>query len=109
MNEAPGLARCVAGLPQGSTLRFVMPPGVVSLLADMTYERACSITGSYLALLGASGIVGHSFGFRGIDQVCATLGIGVHRRSHRPLLANHDRRLLHQSTGVPLMAATGHW
>lgn len=36
-------------------LIFVVLLGVVSLLADMTYEGARSIVGPYLALLGASG------------------------------------------------------
>ncbi len=34
--------------------RFVLLVGVMSLFADMTYEGARSITGPYLALLGAS-------------------------------------------------------
>lgn len=36
-------------------LRFVVLLGFVSLLADVTYEGARSVTGPYLALLGASG------------------------------------------------------
>jgi len=36
-------------------LRFIILLGIVSLLADVTYEGARSITGPYLALLGASG------------------------------------------------------
>jgi len=38
-------------------LGFVVLLGVVSLFADMTYEGARSITGPFLALLGASGAV----------------------------------------------------
>jgi MFS family permease len=37
-----------------SALKFVILMGVVSLFADMTYEGARSITGPYLAVLGAS-------------------------------------------------------
>jgi MFS family permease len=49
---------------QGSALKFVILIGVVSLFADMTYEGARSITGPYLAVLGASGtIVGIVAGF----------------------------------------------
>ncbi len=40
-----------------NALRFVILIGVVSLFADMTYEGARSINGSYLAVLGASGAV----------------------------------------------------
>jgi predicted MFS family arabinose efflux permease len=40
-----------------TALRFVLLIGVVSLFADMAYEGARSITGPYLALLGASAAV----------------------------------------------------
>lgn len=36
-------------------IRFVILMGIVSLFADITYEGARSITGQYLAILGASG------------------------------------------------------
>jgi len=38
-------------------LKFVILLGVVSLFADMTYEGARSITGPFLATLGATGVV----------------------------------------------------
>ncbi len=38
-----------------SALKFVILLGIVSLFADMTYEGARSITGPFLAILGASG------------------------------------------------------
>src|SRR3972149_12013655 len=38
----------------GAALQFVVLMGIVSLFADMTYEGARSITGPYLAVLGAS-------------------------------------------------------
>lgn len=40
-----------------SAFLFIVLLGVVSLFADMTYEGARSITGQYLAILGASGLV----------------------------------------------------
>ncbi len=40
-----------------AALRFVVLIGVVSLFADMTYEGSRSITGPYLAVLGASATV----------------------------------------------------
>ena len=40
-----------------TALRFVILMGVVSLLADMTYEGARGINGPFLAVLGASGTV----------------------------------------------------
>lgn len=48
----------------GSVLKFVVLLGVVSLFSDMTYEGARSITGPFLAVLGASGtVVGVVAGF----------------------------------------------
>lgn len=44
-------------LPKRTAISFVILLGIVSLFADMTYEGARSITGQYLALLGASGTV----------------------------------------------------
>jgi MFS family permease len=38
-------------------MRFILLLGVVSLFADMTYEGARSLTGPYLALLGAGGAI----------------------------------------------------
>ncbi len=37
-------------------VKFIILMGVVSLLADMTYEGSRSITGPYLAILGASAV-----------------------------------------------------
>ena len=47
-----------------TAFKFIILLGAVSLLADMTYEGARSITGQYLAILGASGtVVGIVAGF----------------------------------------------
>lgn len=47
-----------------TAMSFVILLGAVSLFADMTYEGARSITGPYLAVLGASGaVVGFVAGF----------------------------------------------
>lgn len=47
-----------------NAIKFIILIGVVSLFADMTYEGARSITGPYLAILGASAItVGFVGGF----------------------------------------------
>src|SRR6266542_7167820 len=49
---------------KSAALRFVVIIGVVSFFADMTYEGARSVTGLYLAVLGASAtIVGIVAGF----------------------------------------------
>ena len=45
-------------------LKFIILLGFVSLLADITYEGARSITGPFLGILGASGaVVGTVAGF----------------------------------------------
>lgn len=44
-------------ISKGSAIKFVILLGIVSLFADMTYEGARSISGQYLAILGASGFV----------------------------------------------------
>ncbi len=46
-----------SGISTRNAVRFVVLMGIVSLLADMTYEGARSINGSFLAILGASGAV----------------------------------------------------
>ena len=51
-------------LMNNNALKFIILMGVVSLFADMTYEGARSITGPYLAVLGASAVtVGFVAGF----------------------------------------------
>lgn len=51
-------------LSKASALQFVILMGLISLFADITYEGARSITGQYLAILGASGtVVGIVAGF----------------------------------------------
>jgi len=50
---------------QGSfALKFIILLGIISLFADMTYEGARSISGPYLAFLGANALtVGFVAGF----------------------------------------------
>jgi len=49
---------------KSNALKFVLLIGVVSFFADFTYEGARSVTGPYLAILGASGaLVGFIAGF----------------------------------------------
>jgi predicted MFS family arabinose efflux permease len=46
-----------AGRSRSAALRFVLLIGVVSFFADFTYEGARSVTGPFLAVLGASGAI----------------------------------------------------
>jgi MFS family permease len=51
-------------ISRDSAIKFVILLGIVSFFADMTYEGARSISGQYLAILGASGFaVGVVAGF----------------------------------------------
>jgi MFS family permease len=93
-----------------TALRFVVLLGVVSLFADMTYEGARSITGPFLAVLGASGTV---------VGVVAGLGelLGYSLRLASGYLADRTRRywaLTFLGYGVnvlavPLLAMAGRW
>ena len=57
MNQSKALSSAAA-------FRFVLIIGVVNLFADMTYEGARSVTGAFLASLGASAaVVGFTAGF----------------------------------------------
>lgn len=47
----------IPSISKGSAIKFVILLGIVSLFADMTYEGARSISGQYLATLGASGFI----------------------------------------------------
>lgn len=56
--------RLKSNLSKNTAIKFVILLGIVSLFSDMTYEGARSITGQYLAILGASGtVVGIVAGF----------------------------------------------
>lgn len=65
------------GLLKRKALLFIVLLGIVSLLADMTYEGARSITGPYLAILGSSAlIVGLVAGLGGLLGYFLRLGSG---------------------------------
>ena len=64
MDSSSHVDRRSADLMGGTAITFVILLGVVSLFSDMTYEGARSITGPYLAVLGASAtVVGIVAGF----------------------------------------------
>lgn len=101
-NQSTGIRKKALGL--------VLLLGVVSLFADMTYEAARSITGPYLAILGASaatvGVVAGfgeliGYGFRVISGL-------ISDRTHRYWLvtiAGYTVNLL----AVPALALAGSW
>jgi MFS family permease len=95
---------------KASAVKFVVLIGVVSLFADMTYEGARSITGPYLAVLGASGtIVGIVAGFGELVGYGLRLVSGyISDRTGRywtVTLVGYVVNML----AVPLLALAGNW
>jgi MFS family permease len=93
-----------------SAVIFVVLVGIVSLFADMTYEGARSITGPYLAILGASGAtVGIVAGFGEFIGYAIRLGSGyLADRTGRYwtiTIVGYVINLL----AVPLLALAGDW
>jgi len=93
-----------------AALRFVLVVGVVSFFADFTYEGARSVTGPFLALLGANGtVVGI---VAGLGEL---LGYGLRLLSGR--LSEKTQQFWPitlfgyaiQMAAVPLLALAGSW
>jgi len=100
----------VSVISRKNALRFVVLLGFVSLLADITYEGARSITGQFLAALGASGtVVGVVAGFGELAGYGLRLVSGwISDRTRRywaVTLAGYCVNLL----AVPLLALAGRW
>lgn len=98
------------GISKVAALKFVILLGAVSLFADMTYEGARSITGPYLALLGASGtVVGIVAGFGELIGYALRLVSGyISDRTGKywtVTLVGYFVNLL----AVPLLALAGRW
>jgi MFS family permease len=93
-----------------AALKFVLLIGVVSFFADFTYEGARSVTGPFMAVLGANGtIVGI---VAGLGEL---LGYGLRLVSGR--LSEKTQKFwpitlfgyLIQMAAVPLLALAGNW
>ncbi|MGQ9694024.1 MAG: MFS transporter [Thermodesulfobacteriota bacterium] len=102
--------QCAQGIAKKKALKFIMLLGVVSLFADMTYEGARSITGPYLALLGASATaVGFVAGFGELIGYALRLVSGYlcdrTRKYWLITLGGYMVNLL----AVPLLALAGSW
>jgi len=96
--------------PMQRALKFIVLLGIVSLFSDMTYEGARSITGPFLAALGASGAV---VGFvAGLGEL---IGYGVRLLSG--YLSDRTGRYwtftilgyILNLLAVPLLALAGNW
>ncbi|WP_412757306.1 MFS transporter [Legionella bozemanae] len=97
-------------LSKDAALKFIILIGVVSLFADMTYEGARSITGPYLALLGANAaVVGFVSGFGELLGYALRMVSGyLADRTHKYwtiTIFGYTCNLL----AVPLLAIAGHW
>lgn len=97
-------------LTASAALRFVISFGVVSLFADMTYEGMRSISGPYLALLGATGtavgLIAGTGELLGYTLRLASGGIADRSRLYWPItLAGYAV----QMTAVPALALCGNW
>jgi predicted MFS family arabinose efflux permease len=93
-----------------SALRFVVLIGVVSLFADMAYEGARSITGPYLAELGASAtVVGIVAGVGELLGYSLRLLSGRLSDRMRAYWAVAIVGYVVQMAAVPALALTGSW
>jgi MFS family permease len=108
--DAPALSPTTSVLPRRNALRFIVLLGIVSLFADMTYEGARSITGPYLALLGASAtVVGFVAGFGELMGYALRLVSGyVSDRTGRYWPITIFGFVLNLFA-VPALALTGRW
>src|SRR5215471_13194436 len=110
MDSSSHLDRRSVGLMGGTAIAFVILLGIVSLFSDMTYEGARSITGPYLAVLGASAtVVGIVAGFGELVGYGLRLAAGyLSDRTGRYwtiTLVGYVVNLL----AVPLLALAGRW
>jgi len=88
---------------------FIVLMGIVSLFGDITYEGARSITGPYLAVMGASaGIVGFASGLGEFIGYAFRLVSGYYAdrtKSYWPITIAGYAFIL----SIPLLAFAGHW
>ncbi len=98
------------GISKAIALKFVILLGIVSLFADMTYEGARSITGPYLASLGASGTaVGVVAGFGELIGYALRLVSGYISDRTRKYWAVALLGYFVNLLAVPLLALAGRW
>lgn len=93
-----------------AALKFVVLLGFVSLCADATYEGARSITGAYLAILGASGtVVGLTAGLGELIGYSLRLVTGYLSDRTRQYWRITTLGYVINTIVVPLMALAGRW
>jgi len=110
LNAQLHAAKATCDIPKPSALKFVVLIGVVSLFSDMTYEGARSITGPFLALLGASAtVVGFVAGLGEMIGYGLRIASGYltdRTQKYWPIVfVGYGLNLL----AVPFLALAGHW
>ncbi|MGD0400539.1 MAG: MFS transporter [Syntrophobacteraceae bacterium] len=102
--------RISANQNKQSAMLFVVLMGLVSLFADMTHEGARSITGPFLALLGASAtIVGFVAGFGELVGYALRLVSGLITDRTGKYWTITIIGYLVNMAAVPLLALAGRW
>jgi len=108
LSESPTFR--ISDIPRRKALGFVVLLGVVSLLADTTYEGARSIAGPFLAMLGASGtVVGIVAGFGELVGYGLRLVSGFISDRTRRYWAVTVFGYVVNLAAVPLLALAGRW
>jgi len=93
-----------------SAIKFIILLGVVSLFGDMTYEGARSITGPYLAVLGANALtVGFVAGFGELIGYAFRLVSGYFSDKTEKYWFITFIGYFINLLAVPLIALAGHW
>lgn len=102
--------QALGDIQKSSAIKFVVLFGVISLFSDFTYEGARSITGPFLALLGASAtVVGVVSGLGELIGYGLRVASGYFadktRRYWAIVIFGYSINLL----AVPLLALAGYW
>lgn len=99
-----------SSITKSAAIRFILLFGFVSCFADMTYEGARSITGPYLASLGATAfMVAFIAGFGELLGYVLRVASGYWvDRSHRYWLITSIGYIVNL-LAIPLLAFTHHW
>jgi MFS family permease len=110
MGHQAGSLRLATAYSRRVAMKFVVLLGLVSLFADMTYEGARSVTGPYLAILGASGLaVGIIAGFGELVGYALRLVSGYLADKTGRYWAITIVGYILNLLSVPLLALTGRW
>jgi len=100
----------IQDISKKSAIKFIVLLGIVSLFADMTYEAARSITGPYLAVLGASALtVGFVAGFGELTGYAFRLVSGYFSDKTGKYWFITFVGYFINLLAVPLIALAGHW